>query len=67
MHRYAHQVKNALPELDPKLHKELKQSGDLDSHCQAKAEQAQRMKDEAMKSGFRDYEAEEIARAELYN
>jgi hypothetical protein len=57
--------KDYLEDRYPEKFKELEEAGELQRHCEAKANEAYDMKRSLMASGFRDYEADEIVRAEL--
>ncbi|MDX9785843.1 MAG: TnpV protein [Desulfobacterales bacterium] len=65
MDRFAELRKEYLKNRDKKFYKELKVAKDLERHCLERSRQAQERKNQLMESGLRDYEADEIVRAEI--
>ncbi|HCC53407.1 MAG TPA: hypothetical protein DEQ20_00545 [Desulfobulbaceae bacterium] len=67
MTRYAEMMKIYLKDKDPKKYKDLRLSGELLKFCEQKATAARAMEESLIKSGMMDFEAEEIARSEMFS
>jgi hypothetical protein len=61
---WAQELKNHLKRFDQKLYRELKQAGELDSHCMRQAKAAARASDHLVSLGVPRFEADRVAKAQ---